>query len=49
VQKALQSQASINMSDERDIAKIHVLALENEKTNGKRFSVTTEGPVAFQE
>ena len=27
-------QASINMSDVRDIAKIHVLALENEKANG---------------
>ena len=42
-------QASINMSDVRDIAKIHVLALENEKANGKRFIVTTEGPVPFQE
>ena len=42
-------QASINMSDVRDIAKIHVLALENEKANGKRCIVTTRGPVAFQE
>jgi len=41
-------QASINMSDVRDIAKIHVLALENKKANGKRFIVTTEEPVAFQ-
>ena len=42
-------QASINMSDVRDIAKIHVLALENEKANGNRFIVTTEEPYAFQE
>jgi len=42
-------QASINMSDVRDIAKIHVLALDNEKADGKRFIVTTEGPIAFQE
>ena len=37
-------QASINMSDVRDIAKIHVLALENTNANGKRFIVTTEEP-----
>jgi dihydroflavonol-4-reductase len=42
-------QASINMSDVRDIAKIHVLALENVNANGKRFIVTTEEPYAFQE
>ena len=42
-------QAAINMSDVRDIAKIHTLALENEKANGKRFIVTTEEPFAFQE
>ena len=42
-------QTSINMSDVRDIAKIHVLALENEKANGKRFIVTTEKAYAFQE
>jgi len=42
-------QASINMSDVRDIAKIHVLSLENEKADGKRFIVTTEEPFAFQE
>lgn len=41
--------ASINMSDVRDIAKIHVLALENEMASGKRFIVTTEKPYAFQE
>jgi dihydroflavonol-4-reductase len=37
------------MSDVRDIAKIHVLALENANANGKRFIVTTEEPYAFQE
>jgi len=42
-------QASINMSDVRDIAKIHVLALENKEANGKRFIVTTEKPYAFQD
>ena len=42
-------QAAINMSDVRDIAKIHALALENKKANGKRFIVTTEEPFAFQE
>ncbi len=41
--------AAINMSDVRDIAKIHVLALENEKAAGNRFIVTTEEPYAFQE
>lgn len=42
-------QAAINMSDVRDVAKIHVLALENPKANGKRFIVTTENPYKFQE
>ena len=42
-------QAAINMSDVRDIAKIHVLALENEKAAGNRFIVTTQEPFAFQE
>jgi dihydroflavonol-4-reductase len=42
-------QASINMSDVRDIAKIHVLALENNNANGKRFIVTTKKAYAFQE
>ena len=41
--------ASINMSDVRDVAKIHVLALENKNANGKRFIVTTEKPYSFQE
>jgi len=37
------------MSDVRDIAAIHVAALENEKANGKRFIVTSEKPYAMQE
>jgi dihydroflavonol-4-reductase len=37
------------MSDVRDVAAIHVAALENEKANGKRFIVTTEKPHAIQE
>ena len=40
---------AINMSDVRDVAKIHVLALENKEASGKRFIVTTENPYAFQE
>ena len=36
------------MSDVRDIAAIHVAALENEKANGQRFIVTTEKPYAIQ-
>ena len=40
--------ASINMSDVRDIATIHVKALENKKANGKRFIVTTEKSYSFQ-
>jgi dihydroflavonol-4-reductase len=42
-------QASINMSDVRDVAKIHVQALENKEASGKRFIVTTEKPYAFQD
>lgn len=42
-------QAAINMSDVRDVAKIHVLALENKSASGKRFIVTTEKPYKFQE
>lgn len=41
--------AAINMSDVRDIAKIHVLALENKNASGNRFIVTTETPYKFQE
>lgn len=33
---------SINLSDVRDVANIHVQALENKKANGKRFIVSTE-------
>lgn len=39
--------ASINMSDVRDVAKIHVLALENEQANGQRFIVATEAAHSY--
>ena len=42
-------QSSINMSDVRDIAQIHVQALENPNADGKRFIVTTENPYKFQD
>jgi len=42
-------QSSINMSDVRDIATIHVLALESPSANGRRFIVTSEKPYKFQE
>ncbi|MDG1760964.1 MAG: aldehyde reductase [Flavobacteriaceae bacterium] len=45
----LMPQASINISDVRDVSKIHVLALENDNASGKRFVVTTEKPYPFQE
>lgn len=35
------------MSDVRDIAKTHVLAMENTETNGQRYIVTSEEPYAF--
>jgi dihydroflavonol-4-reductase len=35
------------MSDVRDIAKIHVAALENSQANGERFIVTSEKPYSF--
>ena len=35
------------MSDIRDIAKIHVQALENEKSNGQRFIVASKQPYSF--
>ena len=41
--------ASSVMSDVRDVAAIHVAALENEKANGKRFIVTTDKAHAMQE
>jgi len=42
-------QAAINMSDVRDIAKIHVQAMENDQAKGQRFIVATENPYSFQE
>ena len=41
--------AAINMSDVRDIAEIHVQALENKAANGKRFIVSTEKAHSFKE
>jgi len=41
--------SSINMSDVRDIAKVHVLALENKEANGQRFVVASERPYSFKE
>ncbi len=41
--------SSINMSDVRDVAKIHVLALENKNAAGQRFIVTTRKPYKFQQ
>ena len=39
---------SVNFSDVRDVASIHVQALENSEANGQRFIVTTEKPYTFQ-
>ncbi|MCG8476776.1 MAG: aldehyde reductase [Cytophagales bacterium] len=41
--------ASINMSDVRDVAKIHVMALESEQANGQRVIVSTEKAHSFLE
>ena len=41
--------ASINMSDVRDVAKIHVQALENEQAGGQRFIVATDKAHSYQE
>ncbi len=41
--------ASINMSDVRDVAKIHVSALENEQAGGHRFIVATEIAHSYHE
>ncbi|MCG8575474.1 MAG: aldehyde reductase [Flavobacteriales bacterium] len=41
--------ASINMSDVRDVAKIHVQALENEQAANQRFIVATEVAYSFPE
>jgi len=43
------AKVGINMSDVRDIAKIHVKALENDKANGQRFVVATKNPHTFKE
>ena len=43
----MQPQASINMSDVRDVAVIHVKALQIEKAIGQRFIVSTEKPYSF--
>jgi dihydroflavonol-4-reductase len=40
---------SINMSDVRDVARIHVQALENEKAANKRFIVASEASHAYEE
>ena len=41
--------AAINMSDVRDVANIHVQALENRAANGKRFIVASERAYSFKE
>ncbi len=42
-------QAAINMSDVRDIAEIHVQAMENKKASGNRYIVATEKPISFKD
>ncbi len=44
-----QPKSNYVMSDVRDIAKIHVAAIENKESNGKRFLVTSETPYSFFE
>lgn len=41
--------ASINISDVRDVAKIHVLALENDAARNQRFIVATEKAHSYPE
>lgn len=41
--------SSINMSDVRDVAKVHVLALENDEARNQRFMVATETAHSFKE
>ena len=41
--------SGMNISDVRDVAKIHVAAIENEEANGKRFLVATEETHTFLE
>ena len=43
----MQPNAHYVMSDVRDIAKIHVAAMENDESNGERFLVTSEKPYSF--
>jgi len=43
----MQPNAHYVMSDVRDIAKIHVSAMENMKSNGERFIVTSEKTYSF--
>ncbi len=45
----MQPNCSYVMSDVRDIANLHVKALENTKTNGKRFIATSASPNSFVE
>ncbi len=42
-------QASISMSDIRDVARIHVLALENKQARNRRFIVASEQAHSYQE
>ena len=48
-QVPMMPQAACVMSDVRDVAKIHVLAMENPQAAGKRFIVTTEKAYPIQE
>ncbi|WP_299628368.1 aldehyde reductase [uncultured Tenacibaculum sp.] len=43
------AKAAMNMVDVRDVAKIHVQALENQQANGKRFIVASERAYSFKE
>ena len=43
----MQPNAHYVMSDVRDIAKIHVAAMENHESNGERFIVASEKPYSF--
>ncbi len=43
------AKAAMNMSDVRDVALIHVKALENKEANGRRFVVASEKPYSFKE
>ena len=41
-------QAAMSMSDVRDVAKVHVLAMENAQAMNKRFIAATDKPYSFQ-